>query len=111
MKSAPFTHVPRETTKMPKGYIIGHVNITGDPEAYKPYGAKNDEIFPRHGGQFLARGGQSQYMEGAGHPRHVIVEFPSFEAAVACYNDPEYQENMKIRQSVSDGQIIVVEGV
>ena len=96
---------------MPKGYIIGHVTIHGDPEAYKPYGARNDVLFPRYGGKFLARGGQSRYMEGDGFKRHVIVEFPSYEQALAAYNDPEYQENMKIRQAVSDGQIIVVEGV
>lgn len=95
---------------MPKGYIIGHVTITGDAEAYKPYSANNDEIFPRYGGRFLARGGQSEYLEGEGFERHVIVEFPSYEDALAAYNDPQYRENLKIRQAVSEGQIIVVEG-
>ncbi|MEM6565351.1 MAG: DUF1330 domain-containing protein [Pseudomonadota bacterium] len=95
---------------MPKGYIIGHVTIS-DAEAYKPYAIRNDEIFPRHGGKFLARGGASEILEGEGHPRHVIVEFPSYAAAVACYNDPDYQENMKIRQANSEGTILVVEGV
>jgi uncharacterized protein (DUF1330 family) len=95
---------------MPKGYIIGHVTITGDPADYQPYRAKNDEIFPRHGGRFLVRGGQSRYLEGEGYERHVIVEFPSYEAALAAYNDPDYRENLKIRQAVANGQIIVVEG-
>ena len=95
---------------MPKGYIIGHVMLH-DAEGYKPYSARNDEIFPRHGGTFLARGGRSEILEGAIHPRHVIVEFPSYEQALACYNDPEYQENLKIRQANSDGIIMVVEGV
>jgi len=94
---------------MPKGYIIGHVTIH-DPEAYKAYGARNDEIFPRYGGKFLARGGPSEVVEGDSPPRHVIVEFPSHEAARAAYNDPDYQENMKIRQANSTGTIIVVEG-
>lgn len=94
---------------MPKGYIIGHVTLT-DAEAYKPYAARNNEIFPRHGGTFLVRGGTSEILEGEGHARHVIVEFPSYEAALACYNDPDYQENMKIRQANSEGTIIVVEG-
>lgn len=94
---------------MPKGYIIGHVTIH-DPEAYKGYGAKNNEIFPKHGGKFLVRGGKSEILEGECHPRHVIVEFPSYEAALAAYNDPEYQENMKTRLANSDGTIMVVEG-
>lgn len=96
---------------MPKGYIIGHVTITGNPEDYRPYSINNDEIFPRYGGRFLARGGESQYLEGEGFERHVIVEFPSYAEALAAYNDPMYQDNLKIRQAVSEGQIIVVEGV
>ena len=94
---------------MPKGYIIGHVTIH-DAEAYQVYGGKNNELIPAAGGRFLARGGRSEILEGEGHPRHVIIEFPSYEEALAFYNSPEYQENMKIRQANSEGTIMVVEG-
>ena len=96
---------------MPKGYIIGHVTITGDPEDYKPYAQKNNGMLPQFGAKFLVRGGQSQYLEGTGFVRHVVIEFPSYDEALRWYNDPEYQENLKIRQAISDGQIICVEGV
>ncbi len=95
---------------MPKGYIIGHVTLH-EAEAYRPYSRANDEIFPRFGGRFLARGGASEIVEGDGHPRHVIVEFPSYADAQACYNSPEYQENLKIRQANADSFIVLVEGV
>ena len=95
---------------MPKGYIIGHVTLH-DAEAYKPYVSSNNETLPRYGGRFLARGGQSERLEGGGHPRHVIIEFPSYEDALAWYNSPEYQENLKIRHANADSQIMVVEGV
>lgn len=95
---------------MPKGYIIGHVTIH-DTEAYQKYGAINNDIIPAAGGKFLARGGTSDVLEGNSHPRHVIIEFPSYEEALAFYNSAEYQENMKTRQANSDGTIIVVEGV
>lgn len=95
---------------MPKGYIIGHVTIH-NADAYQAYGTRNDEIFPKYGGSFLVRGGQSEVLEGTTAPRHVIVEFPSYADARACYDSPEYQENMKIRHANSDGTIIVVEGI
>ena len=95
---------------MPKGYIIGHITQK-DAEAYKPYSARNDELLPRYGGRFLARGGAGEILEGEEHPRHVIIEFPSYADALAFYNDPDYQENLKIRQANSEGKIMVVEGV
>ena len=94
---------------MPKGYIIGHVTIH-DTDEYAKYGARNNELMPAAGGKFLVRGGKSEYLEGEGHTRHVVIEFPSYEEALAFYNSPEYQENMKIRQANSDGNIVVVEG-
>lgn len=94
---------------MPKGYIIGHITVR-DPEAYKEYIEKDTPILKGLGGNFIIRGGQSQVMEGETHERHVVMEFPSYEAALAAYNDPEYQEVMKIRHGSADSTIIVVEG-
>lgn len=95
---------------MPKGYIIGHADVH-DPQGYKAYAARNDEILKHYGGIFLMRGGAGEVREGATHPRHVIIEFPSYEAARAFYDSPEYQENLKIRQANADSVIVVAEGV
>lgn len=95
---------------MPKGYIIGHVTVN-DPEDYKEYVERDTPILQGLGGRFLIRGGQSQLMEGEAHQRHVVIEFPSYEAALTAYNDAEYQEVAKIRQRAADSTIIVVEGV
>jgi uncharacterized protein (DUF1330 family) len=94
---------------MPKGYIIAHVTVR-NPEAYKEYIERDTPILKALGGTFIIRGGQAQVMEGASLDRHVVIEFPSYEAAIAAYNDPEYQEVAEIRRRNADSVIIVVEG-
>lgn len=95
---------------MPKGYIIGHITVN-NPEAYKEYVEKDTPILLGLGGSFVVRGGQSQVMEGETYQRHVVIEFPSYQAALAAYNDPEYQKVADIRRRNADSVILVVEGV
>ena len=104
------TSTPHRETTMPKGYIIGHITVN-DPETYKTYIEKDTPILTRLGAVPIVRGGQSTTMEGETQNRHVVFEFPSYEAAVAAYNDPEYQEVAKIRHRSATSTILVVEGV
>ena len=94
---------------MPKGYWIGRLDVS-DPEAFKAYQAANAAPLKAFGARFLARGGKCECVEGAKRSRNVIVEFPSYEAAVACYNSPEYQEALKVRLANSKGRVLLVEG-
>ena len=94
---------------MAKGYWIARIDVS-DMEQYKKYIAANAAPLARHGGQFLVRAGTQRTREGDWFPRTVIIEFPSMEAAVACYEDPEYVEAIKIRQAVSEGRFLIVEG-
>lgn len=94
---------------MPKGYIIGHITVQ-DPEAYKEYVRRDTPILEGFGGRFIIRGGSAEVKEGESLQRHVVIEFPSYEAALAAYNDPDYQEVAEIRRATADSVIIVVEG-
>ena len=94
---------------MPKGYIIGHIRVT-DPDSYPEYIRRDTPILERLGAKFIVRGGQAQVMEGQVGDRHVVIEFPSYEAALAAYNDPEYQDVAAIRRASADSVILVVEG-
>ena len=49
-------------------------------------------------------------LEGEGHPRNVVIEFPDYAAALTCYNSPEYRQNMKIRQANAITNLVIVEG-
>jgi uncharacterized protein (DUF1330 family) len=93
-----------------KGYWIGHVDVT-DPERYKDYIAANAAAFGKFGARFLVRNGECEVPEGslAGR-RHVVIEFDSYEAATACYDSPEYQAALKIREQASTGDLVIIEG-
>ena len=94
---------------MPKGYWIARVDVDNE-EGYKPYAAANAAIFKKFGGRFVVRAGKFESMEGKSRSRNVVVEFPDYAAALACYRSPEYQANIKVRQPHSDIDIIVIEG-
>lgn len=94
---------------MAKGYWIAHVDVR-DAERYKDYVATAKPAFERYGASFLARGGAWQAMEGKGRGRNVVIEFPSMQAALDCYNSPEYQAAKAIRITVADAEMVIVEG-
>jgi uncharacterized protein (DUF1330 family) len=93
---------------MPKAYWIARVDVR-DPETYKSYVETAKPAFARHQAKFLARGGRTEVLEGKARARNVIIEFPSMEEALACYNSPEYTAARAIRQTVSDGEFVLVE--
>lgn len=94
---------------LPKGYIIGHITVN-DAEAYKEYVARDTPILTALGGTFIVRGGRAEVPEGQTEDRHVIIEFPSFEAAKVAYHDPDYQEVAKIRKANANSTFVLVEG-
>jgi uncharacterized protein (DUF1330 family) len=94
---------------MAKGYWIARVDVSND-EGYKPYAAANPAIFRKFGGRFVVRGGKFEGVEGQSRARNVVIEFPSYEAALACYRSPEYQRNIAVRQPHAVADIIVIEG-
>lgn len=95
---------------MPKGYWIAHVTIT-NPDQYQLYATGTREAFQKYGANILARGGAFRQLEGEGHPRNVVIEFPSLQAAVDCYNSPEYQAAKQKREGAGIANIVLVEGV
>ena len=80
-------------------YWVARASIT-DPVAYKKYTDLVPNIISRHGGRILARGGRYRIMEGPEtFHRHVVIEFPTLEQAVACFESSEYQEAAAFRRA------------
>jgi uncharacterized protein (DUF1330 family) len=94
---------------MAKGYWVARVDVSNE-QGYKPYMAANPAIFQKFGGRFIVRGGKFTNPEGKCRSRNVVIEFDSYEKALACYNSPEYQANIKVRQPHSEADLIIIEG-
>ncbi|WP_028634431.1 DUF1330 domain-containing protein [Pseudomonas parafulva] len=94
-----------------KAYWIAHVDVT-DPQQYLQYTQRAPAAFQSFGGRFLARGGRSEAVEGRATPqRSVVIEFDSYEQALACYHSDQYQQACSHRQGVARAEVIIVEGV
>jgi uncharacterized protein (DUF1330 family) len=95
---------------MAKGYWVARVDVR-DADRYKDYVSIAKPAFEKFGANFLARGGPYHVLEGHARGRNVIIEFPSVQAALDCYNSQEYQAAKAIRITVADAEMLIVEGV
>jgi uncharacterized protein (DUF1330 family) len=79
-------------------------------EGYKAYAAANPAIFRKYGGRFVVRAGKFECVEGTSRSRNVVIEFPDYAAALACYRSPEYQANVKARQPHATADLVIIKG-
>lgn len=91
-------------------YWIAHVTVT-DPEAYKGYQALAPAAFAAYGARFLARGGTADVLEGPSLDRHVVIEFPSLQAARECYASEAYQTARARRDGACIAHVVIVDGL
>lgn len=91
-------------------YWIARVQVIDDA-AYGEYAKRAGSAIEKYGGRFLARGGKVVTLEGDEFPRNVLVEFPSLQSAVACYESPEYQEAWAFQKNAATREVCIVEGV
>jgi uncharacterized protein (DUF1330 family) len=95
--------------QMAKGYWIAHVDVQNE-DGYKRYAAANPAIFRKFGGRFVVRAGKFEAVEGNHRSRNVVIEFPDYASALACFRSPEYQENIKVRLPHATVDLLVIEG-
>ena len=70
---------------MPKGYMISAHRSTANPEKATAYRALALPAMESAGGKFLAAGGRVVAKENGREERTILIEFESFEAAIAAY--------------------------
>ena len=97
---------------MPAGYILVDSQVT-DPEQFKNYGALAPVTVAAAGGEYLARGGKSETLEGDWKPpRMTVLGFASYASAKAFYDSAAYQDVRKHRVGATHHfNMVLVDGV
>lgn len=77
-------------------YYINSYDIT-DPVLFSEYAPAALPVMHRYGAVVMAADVAGIAVEGTPRTMNAIVQFPSEEAAMACYNDPAYHAARDIR--------------
>ena len=85
---------------MPKAYWVSVYRSISDPDKLAAYNTLARAAVQAGGGRTLVRGGRVVAHDAGIAERTVLVEFDSFEQAVAAHDSPAYQEALV---ALSDG--------
>ena len=91
-------------------YLIADVDVH-EQNLYAEYRRQVLPLIQQHAGRFIVRGGAHETLEGTWQPqRLVVIEFPAVAALKARYRSPECAKLIALRQGVSRGSLVAVEG-
>ena len=96
---------------MPKGYMISAHRSEADPVKRAAYLELAGPAIEAAGGKILSKGARVVAKENGLAQQTVIIEFESFEAAVAAYESKGYQKALEALAGGSNRDIRLIEGV
>ena len=92
-----------------KGYWLARVTVNNQAD-YDEYRKRNAAAFAKFGGRFIVRGGRAENAFGTARPHNVVLEFPSYQAALDCFSSPEYQAAARFLKRGCDADLVIAEG-
>src|SRR5258706_13632198 len=99
----PGTLVLFETVPM-AAYLFVNIEVK-DQTAYAEYRSGVSPMIHKHGGEYLARGGAAELIEGDWAPNRVgLLKFPDMEALKAVLDEPDYQPLKDFRLRAAHSQ-------
>ncbi len=96
---------------MAKGYWVSCYRAISNPDALAEYAKIAGPAIQEGGGKFLARGGRIAAFEAGVNERTVVVEFPSFEQALATHDGEAYQAALAKLKGAVERDFRVIEGI
>jgi uncharacterized protein (DUF1330 family) len=92
-------------------FVIAFIEVR-DAEGFEEYRRRVPATIAAHGGRYLARGGQTETLEGSAPAKRVaILEFPSLAQAKGWWDSPDYRPLRELRERTAVSTLIVTEGL
>ncbi|MFB6814080.1 DUF1330 domain-containing protein [Streptomyces sp. NPDC056347] len=95
---------------MPKGYWVSVYRTISDPEKLAAYNKLAPAAVKAGGGRVFSRDGRIVVHEAGIAERTILIEFDSFEQAVAAYESAAYQEALVALSDGVERDFRIVEG-
>jgi uncharacterized protein (DUF1330 family) len=96
---------------MAKGYWVSAYRTISDPEKLAAYNKLARLAVQAGGGRTLVRGGRAVAHDAGIAERTVLVEFDTFEQAVATHESAAYQEALVVLSDAVERDFRIVEGI
>lgn len=96
---------------MPKGYWVSVYRTISDPEKVAAYDKLAGPAVKAGGGRTFVRGGRVTAYDAGIAERVVLIEFDSFEQAVAARESAAYQEALAALSDGVERDFRIVEGI
>lgn len=95
---------------MSKGYWVTTYRKINDPSKLAAYGQLAAPAVTAAGGKFVVRGVADEIREQGLKERTVVIEFPSYEEAVAAYDSDAYKEALAVLGDAAERDLRIVRG-
>ena len=95
---------------MPKGYWVSAHLKAPDPEKSNAYRDLAIPALKAAGGKFLAAGGGVEAKESGRDYRMALIEFETYEAALAAYETPAYKAALEALGDGAERDFRIIEG-
>lgn len=95
---------------MARGYWLARLDIS-DRETFAEYRTRNAAPIAKFGGRFVIKGGRAETVLGPARGENVLIEFDSYDRAVACFHSDDYQAAAQyLKRACSTIEFAIVEG-
>ncbi|GLU28064.1 DUF1330 domain-containing protein [Brucella sp. NBRC 12950] len=92
------------------GYWIVKGKAVADAEALAAYNEIFINLMKRYRVKIIAGRDRVKTVEGENFPRQFILRFESYELAMQCYEDPEYQNSLTLASRAYSREVSILEG-